>query len=71
MSWVGNREPEVAVEDEDFARVMERMRVEDLMRATEIVLLRPLSSQPPSDQQLYATRGRMRGVFKLAYGCSS
>jgi hypothetical protein len=32
----------VAVEDEDFARAMERMYKEDLTHATEIVLLHPL-----------------------------
>jgi hypothetical protein len=41
MSWVGNWEPGVAVEDEDFAQVMERMSEEDLTHATELVFLCP------------------------------
>jgi cardiolipin synthase len=37
-SWLGNWELDVAVEDEFFARSMEVMFLEDLERATEIVL---------------------------------
>ncbi|MCE5275087.1 MAG: phospholipase D-like domain-containing protein [Syntrophaceae bacterium] len=37
-SWLGNYELDVAVEDEEFARSMERMYLEDLARSTEIVL---------------------------------
>jgi len=37
-SWLGNYEMDVAVEDEAFARSMERMYLEDLARSTEIVL---------------------------------
>jgi cardiolipin synthase len=37
-SWVGNRELDVMVEDEPFARKMEDMYREDLGNATEIVL---------------------------------
>jgi len=58
----------LAVEDDDFARAIERMHEEDLTHATEIVLLRTLSAQPSSDQQLHATRGQISGVFKLTYG---
>jgi hypothetical protein len=45
MSWVGNREPEAAVEDEDFAQAVERVYEEDLMRSAEIVL-NPLTLRP-------------------------
>jgi cardiolipin synthase len=50
-SWLGNWELDVAVEDEGFAAAMEAMFLEDLTRATEIVLsdrarVRPLV-QPP------------------------
>lgn len=37
-SWIGNYELDVAVEDEEFARAMERMYEEDLEHATEIVI---------------------------------
>lgn len=37
-SWIGNYELDVAVEDGDFARSMERMYEDDLRNATEIVL---------------------------------
>ena len=37
-SWIGNYELDVAVEDEAFARSMERMYLEDLSRSTEVVL---------------------------------
>jgi hypothetical protein len=39
----------VAVEDEDFARAMERMYEGDLTHATEIVLLRSFGAQPSSE----------------------
>jgi cardiolipin synthase len=38
QSWMGNYELDVAVEDAGFARQMEAIYVEDLARATEIVL---------------------------------
>ena len=37
-SWIGNYELDVAVEDEQFARTLERMYRKDLSHATEIVL---------------------------------
>jgi cardiolipin synthase len=37
-SWIGNWELDVAVEDTAFARAMEAMYLDDLSRATEIVL---------------------------------
>ena len=37
-SWMGNRELDVAVEDESFAREMQQMYLEDLTHSTEIVL---------------------------------
>jgi cardiolipin synthase len=39
-SWIGNRELDVVVENEDFGRQMEEMFQADLGRATEIVLHR-------------------------------
>jgi cardiolipin synthase len=38
VSWIGNWELDVAVEDESFAQQMEEMFLEDLTGATEIVL---------------------------------
>jgi cardiolipin synthase len=38
QSWFGNWELDVAVEDEGFARAVERMYLDDLARATEITL---------------------------------
>jgi cardiolipin synthase A/B len=51
-SWLGNWELDVAVEDEGFASAMEAMFLEDLTRATEIVLknrarVRPVVKPPP------------------------
>jgi cardiolipin synthase len=39
-SWLGNRELDVIVEDEGFARQMEAMYLDDLANATEVVLQR-------------------------------
>jgi len=39
-SWLGNRELDVVVENEPFARQMEEMFVHDLQNATEVVLRR-------------------------------
>ena len=49
--WLGNWELDVAVEDEMFAKAMEAMYLDDLSRATEVVLTRRrrvLLSQRPS-----------------------
>jgi cardiolipin synthase len=50
-SWLANWELDVAVEDERFAREMERVYEEDLSRAVEIVLerrrVRPVAPLPP------------------------
>jgi cardiolipin synthase A/B len=40
VSWIGNYELDVAVEDEGFATSMEEMYLEDLTNATEIILSR-------------------------------
>jgi cardiolipin synthase len=50
VSWIGNYELDIAVEDEGFAEAMEAMYLEDLTRATEIVLsehnVRPVQKRP-------------------------
>jgi cardiolipin synthase len=43
-SWFGNWELDVAVEDEEFAQVMEQMYEDDLANATEIVLGTPVKA---------------------------
>ena len=65
-SWLGNRELDVIVEDEPFARQMEAMFADDLKNATEIVLdkrnrvraPRPKTSGPPP---LMSSRGSSGG----------
>ncbi|HOI05659.1 MAG TPA: phospholipase D-like domain-containing protein [Deltaproteobacteria bacterium] len=52
LSWIGNYELDVAVEDEEFALAMERMYLEDLANSTEIELGRqhavlPAAKRPP------------------------
>jgi cardiolipin synthase len=51
-SWIGNWELDVAVEDERFAQEMEKMYLDDLQNATEIMLnprkrIRPAVKRPP------------------------
>jgi cardiolipin synthase len=63
-SWVGNYELDVAVEDEAFARAMERMYEQDLRHSTEIVLgkhhrVRPIVKKPK------------RGLFQASRGGGS
>jgi cardiolipin synthase A/B len=50
VSWIGNYELDIAVEDEGFAGAMEEMYLEDLTSSTEIVLsenrVRPVQKKP-------------------------
>jgi cardiolipin synthase len=63
-SWIGNWELDVAVEDEAFAAAMQEMYLQDLTRATEIVLgrrqrvltARPAESRGPGDRSGSAGR---------------
>jgi phosphatidylserine/phosphatidylglycerophosphate/cardiolipin synthase-like enzyme len=55
-SWIGNWELDVTVEDETIAREMETYFLEDLERATEVVVLRP--SRPPAPRLARFRRGR-------------
>jgi cardiolipin synthase len=62
-SWIGNYELDVAVEDVEFGRNMEEMYLEDLTKATEIVLgkrhrVKPLEKRPGWSR---AQRRRGRG----------
>jgi cardiolipin synthase len=58
-SWLGNRELDVIVEHEAFAREMEDMYVHDLQNATEVVLQRNRVRVPgaPSRRHRPGTRG--------------
>jgi cardiolipin synthase len=58
-SWLGNRELDVIVEYEPFARQMEDMFLHDLEHATEIVLLRNRVRAPgaPPRRQMTASSG--------------
>ncbi|HOT98348.1 MAG TPA: phospholipase D-like domain-containing protein [bacterium] len=48
-SWIGNCELDVVVEDQNFAAAMERMYLEDLDHATEIVLSRKQKVLAPGE----------------------
>jgi cardiolipin synthase A/B len=58
-SWLSNRELDVIVEDESFARQMEEMYLRDLHNATEIVLQRNRVRAPgaPPPHRHRSTRG--------------
>jgi cardiolipin synthase A/B len=66
-SWVGNWELDVAVENERFAQAMQEMYLDDLTRATEMVLsekqrIRPSGRPPPrptGDRQRSGSAGRV------------
>lgn len=73
-SWLGNWELDVAVEDPEFARVMEAMYEDDLLHATEIVLserrrVRPRSAAPRRARP--ARRGSSRRAAAGAVGVGS
>jgi cardiolipin synthase len=63
-SWLGNRELDVIVEHEPFAREMEDMFLHDLRNATEVVLQRNRVRAPgaPSRRHGPATSGGGSGV---------
>jgi cardiolipin synthase A/B len=67
QSWMGNWELDVAIEDADFGRQMERMFEADLERSTEVVLSgrsgtvsRPREGAAPPEPRPWM-RGRRRG----------
>jgi cardiolipin synthase len=68
-SWMGNRELDVVIEDEPFAGRMVDMYVEDLGRATEVVLdarSRVRAPGSPARQRPARTRGRGSGGRAMA-----
>ena len=73
-SWLGNRELDVIVEDEPFAKQMEAMFADDLGNATEIVLdarnrvraPRPATGRPPLISSRGSSGGRaVAGAFRI------
>jgi len=68
-SWIGNYELDVVVEDEGFARTMERMYLRDLDHATELVLesprrgrAAPLAGHEPAAKQSQRSARALRGT---------
>jgi cardiolipin synthase A/B len=70
-SWIGNYELDVVVEDERFARTMERMFLRDLGHATELVLgsERRGRATPAGGTEPVAEQGR--GTVKAGRGTGS
>jgi cardiolipin synthase len=71
-SWMGNRELDVIVEDEPFARRLEAMYLDDLANATEIVLnarnrvRAPVSGREPREQGSGGSSGKaMAGAVRI------
>jgi cardiolipin synthase len=69
-SWIGNWELDVAVEDERFAQEMEKMYLDDLQHATEILLspkkrIRPAVKRPP---RWIGARGSEGSAGRMAAG---
>ncbi len=73
-SWLGNRELDVIVEDEPFAKQMEAMFADDLGNATEVVLdarnrvraPRPATGRPPLISSRGSSGGRaVAGAFRI------
>ena len=68
-SWIGNYELDVVVEDERFARAMERMYLRDLGHATELVLespprgrATPVAGPGPAAEQRRRSAKTLRGT---------
>jgi len=67
-SWIGNRELDVVVEDEAFARAMEAQYLKDLASATEVVLNRRRRVRPAGDVELPRTRRAGGSAGRAAAG---
>ena len=68
-SWISNYELDVVVEDERFARAMERMYLRDLTQATELVLespprgrATPVAGPEPAAEQRQRSAKTLRGT---------
>ena len=67
-SWMGNWELDVVIEDEHFGREMERMYLEDLEQATEIVLERRRRVRPAQNAPVTRRRGTGGTAARAAAG---
>ena len=75
LSWLGNWELDVIVENSEFSQEMERLYLDDLARSTEIVLhsrrRRPVATQRKSRQGSNFKDGSASrtaaGVIRLSY----
>jgi cardiolipin synthase len=67
-SWVGNRELDVVVEDEGFARLMEEQYTRDLVGATEIVLSDRRRVRYAGDVRVPRRRGAGGSASRAAAG---
>jgi cardiolipin synthase len=79
-SWMGNRELDVVIEDEPFAQRMADMYVEDLARATEVVLdarsrVRapgsPAGPRPPGPRARGSGGRAMAGAMRIGSAVSA
>jgi len=67
-SWLGNWELDVVVEDEPFGRAMEAMYIDDLARATEILLERRKRVRPVDAAHVPRRRGAGGSATRAAAG---
>ncbi|MFI4941617.1 MAG: phosphatidylserine/phosphatidylglycerophosphate/cardiolipin synthase family protein [Burkholderiales bacterium] len=67
-SWIGNRELDVVVEDEAFARTMEEQYLEDLTGSTEIVLSKRRWVREAGPVRIPRTRGAGGSAGRAAAG---
>lgn len=70
-SWLGNWELDVAVENHEFAEAMEAMYLEDLQRATEIVLGRRRRIRTAFPGRRITRRGKGHGAAVGVIGVGS
>jgi cardiolipin synthase len=71
-SWISNRELDITIENEEFARQMEAQYARDLENATEIVLesgrMRRLSKSPQSGRAIFKKGERTAHAGRLLAG---
>ncbi|HSA13894.1 MAG TPA: phospholipase D-like domain-containing protein [Spirochaetota bacterium] len=65
-SWLGNCELDVMAEDENFARAMQEMYLDDLSNSTEIVLGRRRAASPVHKRPHHEPRVKGRGTMGRA-----
>jgi cardiolipin synthase len=67
-SWIGNRELDIVVEDEAFARAMEAQYLKDLAGATEVVLSQRRRVRAAGDKETPRTRRAGGSASRAAAG---